>query len=98
MSTRCLRSLCDLPFQQILEQLDGDAWESISDEWDRYVNEMVPSPENDERRYDECTKRKKDVMAPPSKVPDDNNACAVMTFLWSKEAEHAQVSHHLVNL
>ena len=44
-STRCLSSLCDWPFQQISEQLDGDAWESVSDKCNRYMNEKGSSLE-----------------------------------------------------
>ena len=45
LSTRCLQTLCDWPFQQSVLQLDEEVWESSSSEWDRYMNERIPSPE-----------------------------------------------------
>ena len=45
VSTRCLQTLCDYPFQQLVLQLDREVWESGSSEWDWYTYERVPSPE-----------------------------------------------------
>ena len=43
LSTRCLQTLCDWPFQQSVLQLDEEVWESSSSEWDWYMNDRVPS-------------------------------------------------------
>ena len=45
VSTRCLQTLCDWPFQQLVLQLDEKIWESSSREWDWYMNERILSPE-----------------------------------------------------
>ena len=43
VSTRCFKTLCDWPLQQILLQLDEEVWESRSSEW--VLNHRIPSHE-----------------------------------------------------
>ena len=38
-------TLCDWLFKQLVLQLDGEVWESSSNELDCHINERVPSPE-----------------------------------------------------